>query len=118
VTQISYDGRTFRSSAAETTDARGDVPVGHFHQDGQQVWAEFAGGKVIRGRFVGTCGPDGTLDLAYCQLLEGGEAVAGMCTSKPEILGDGRIRLAEHWRRFDRAGSAGVSYIEEIPAPG
>ena len=115
---MSYDGRTFRSSAVETADAGGECPVGHYHQQGRQVWAEFAGGKVIRGTLVGTCGTDGTLELAYCQLLEGGEVVAGLCTSRPEILGDGRVRLAEHWRRFDRAGSAGVSYIEEVPAPG
>jgi hypothetical protein len=118
VTPINYEGRTFRSSAPETAGVRGEGPVGHFHQEGRQVWAEFAGGKVIRGRSVGTCGQDGTLELAYCQLLEGGAAVAGLCTSRPEHLGDGRIRLAEHWRRFDQAGSTGVSYIEEVPVPG
>jgi hypothetical protein len=118
VTSISYDGRTFRSSAAETAGSGGASPVGHYHQDGSVVWAEFAGGKVVRGSPVGTCGPDGTLELAYCQLLDGGDVVAGRCTSKPEILDDGRIRLAEHWRRFDQAGSTGVSHIEEVPAQG
>jgi hypothetical protein len=118
MTPISYDGRTFRSSAAETAGADGQGPVGHFHQDGRQVWAEFAGGKVVRGRFVGSCAQDGTLELAYCQLLEDGEVVAGLCTSKPEILDDGRLRLAEHWRRFDPAGSTGVSYIDEVAGPG
>jgi hypothetical protein len=39
--------------------------------------------------------------------------VAGRCTSTPQVLHDGRIRLREDWRRFDRDGSRGVSYIEE-----
>jgi hypothetical protein len=118
VDPINYDGRSFRSSAAETATAGGQGPTGHFHQDGGEVWAEFAGGKVVRGRWVGTCAPDGTLEFAYCQLLADGEVVAGLCTSKPEILDDGRIRLAEHWRRFDRTRSTGISYIEEVAGPG
>lgn len=113
---IGYEGRTFRSAAGETADAAGRGPVGHYHQDGDVVWAEFAGGTVVRGMLVGRCGPDGVLRLAYCQLLASGEAVAGRCTSVPAVLGDGRIRLAEHWQRYGPAASAGVSVIEEPPA--
>ncbi len=115
---IDYDGRVFRSSASETADPGGVGPLGHYHQHGNQVWAEFTGGKVLRGNLVGTCDQDGTLHLAYCQLLTGGTVVAGSCTSIPQVLDDGRVRLAEHWRRFDDAGSTGVSYIEEVAPPG
>lgn len=110
---INYDGRTFRSTAAETEGADGQGPVGHYHHDGDVVWAEFAGGKVVRGTLVGHCDADGVLHLAYCQLLAGGHAVAGSCTSLPTILDDGRIRLHEHWQRFGAAAATGVSVIEE-----
>ncbi len=110
---INYDGRTFRSAAAETASADGAGPVGHYHQDGDVVWAEFAGGKVVRGSLVGSCRRDGVLELAYSQLLSTGEVVAGRCTSVPDVLEDGRIRLSEHWERFGPAGSTGVSVIEE-----
>ena len=36
---INYDGRTFRSAAAETAGNDGVGPVGHYHQDGDVVWA-------------------------------------------------------------------------------
>lgn len=111
-----YDGKRFRSAAAETA-AGGNVPVGHYHQAGDLVWAEFFGGKVVRGSLVGTCDQTGVLSLAYCQVLASGEVVAGECTSTPELLPDGRIRLREEWRRHGAAGGSGVSYIEEMPVP-
>lgn len=111
---IDYDDRFFSSGAPETATAQGS-PVGHYHQQGEQVWAEFHGGKVVVGRLVGTCDPGGILRLAYCQVLLDGQVIAGTCTSTPEHLPDGRLRLHEEWRRLD--GSTGVSCIEEIPAP-
>jgi len=112
---INYDGRVFCSAAAETADADGAGPVGHYHQAGGVVWAEFAGGRVIRGALVGSCGSDGVLELAYSQLLRTGEVIAGRCTSVPSVLEDGRIRLSEHWQRFGPDASTGVSVIEERP---
>lgn len=109
---MNYDGRRFASSAAETAGAGGDTPVGHYHQAGDVIWAEFAGGAVRSGRLVGSCGADGVLDLAYVQLLASGELAAGRMTSVPHPLPDGRVRLEERWRRDD--GSTGTSWIEEV----
>jgi hypothetical protein len=109
---VNYDGRRFSSSAAETA-AGGLTPVGHYHQSGDLVWAEFSGGAVRTGRLVGSCGPDGVIEAAYVQLLDGGDLAAGRMTSRPHLLPDGRIRLEERWRRDD--GSAGTSWIEQIP---
>lgn len=107
---LDYDGRRFRSTAAGD-----DVPVGSYHQRGDTVWAEFAGGRVVIGRLVGRQVEDGTLHLSYVQLLAGGDVVAGACVSTPVLLPDGRVRLREEWRRFDAHGSTGVSWIEELP---
>ncbi|MFE2411673.1 hypothetical protein ACFXDE_25310 [Kitasatospora sp. NPDC059408] len=112
--RIDYNNRFFSADpgGSPETAAAGESPVGHYHQLGDLVWAEFRGGKVLTGRLVGTCGPDGALRLAYCQVLSDGGVVAGECTSKPERLPDGRLRLREEWRRSD--GSSGVSHIEEV----
>ncbi|KXK63802.1 hypothetical protein AWW66_01065 [Micromonospora rosaria] len=115
---MDYDGRRFSSSAAETADRAGTTPVGCYHQRGDLVWADFAGGAVRTGRLVGTCAADGTLTVTYCQVLTDGQVLAGACRSVPEVLPDGRIRLREEWRRFDAAGSRGVSYLEELPGGG
>jgi hypothetical protein len=108
-----YDGRRFRSTATETSDG-GATPLGHYHQSGDLVWAEFAGGAVRSGRLVGRCADDGTLTLAYSQLMTDGRVVAGECVTTPERLPDGRLRLRESWRRLHGSGESGVSYIEEL----
>lgn len=112
-TRLDYDGRVFHPAGHERG---GDaVPTGRYHQDGDLVWAEFSGGHLRAGRLVGTCRPDGTIDASYCQVTADGQVVAGVCVSTPTALPDGRVRLAEHWRRAD--GSSGVSHIEErLPA--
>jgi hypothetical protein len=107
---IRYDNRTFKVADA---DGR-DVPMARYHQDGDVVWAEFAGGKVRRGSLTGTCAPDGVLRLAYCMVLEGGDVVSGRCVSTPTVLADGRIRLAEQWERYGPRGATGLSYLEEV----
>lgn len=112
-TRIDYDGRRFHHpvDAQLGGGTAAEKPVGHYHQDGDLVWAEFSGGAVRLGRLVGGCRPDGVIDAAYCMLTTGGETVAGACVSTPTVLPDGRVRLTERWRRLD--GSSGVSHIEE-----
>lgn len=111
---IDYDGRWFGLVAeAEASVDQGDRPFGQYHQQGSLVWAEFySGGRLRSGRLVGLGRADGTIDAGYCLLMADGELVAGQVHSVPVRLADGRIRLADHWRRLD--GSAGVSYIEEL----
>ncbi len=111
--RIDYEGRVFRSSAVETASA-GDVPVGRYHQDGDTVWADFDGGRVVRGYLVGRRTDDDSLDLAYCQVLADATVVSGRVRSTPELLPDGRVRLREEWERYGPHASRGVSVIEEV----
>lgn len=103
---IDYSDRVFRS--VEHPDI-----TGHYHGDGDLVWAEFSGASVSLGRLVGHRAADGNLELAYSYRLTTGDLVAGRCTSRPEVLPDGRIRLTEHFQRLD--GTVGISVIEEPP---
>jgi hypothetical protein len=110
--RIDYDGRRFRPVDSGPADGGGDTAEGHYHQDNDLVWAQFAGSGVRSGWLVGTCRADGVIDAAYCMVTSDGEAISGNMESTPTLLADGRVRLTEHWRRLD--GSAGVSEIEEI----
>ncbi|WP_196467640.1 hypothetical protein [Planomonospora sp. ID91781] len=107
-----YEGRRFTS---------GDVPAGvesptaTYRQDGDLLWGEFAGGHARRGALTGVCAPDGTLDFAYCMVLDTGEIVSGRCHSTPETLADGRVRLHEEWERYGEHAATGVSLLEELP---
>jgi hypothetical protein len=106
---VSYDGRTFRPHGEGA-----HVPQARYHQDGDLVWGEFAGGHVRRGSLAGTCSPDGTLDFGYCMVYDSGEIVSGRCRSTPQLLPDGRIRLNEQWERYAPHADRGVSYLEEV----
>ena len=111
---VNYDGRTFRVGGQDAAD----VPQARYHQDGNVVWGEFAGGHVRRGALAGTCSPDGLLDFAYCMVYDSGEVVSGRCRSTPQVLHDGRIRLNEEWERYAPHADRGVSYLDEIPPAG
>ncbi|MCH5689438.1 hypothetical protein LWM68_37470 [Niabella sp. W65] len=43
-----------------------------------------------------------------------GELMTGTCSSVPEILPDGKIRLHETWQWTSGDQSAGTSIIEEV----
>jgi hypothetical protein len=110
--QINYSGRRFRPAGERPGPDGTGTSVGVYHQDGDLVWAEFSGSAVRAGRLVGTCGPGGVIDATYCMVTATGETIAGGCVSTPTVLPDGRVSLAEQWRRLD--GSSGVSQVEEI----
>jgi hypothetical protein len=108
---IDYDGRRF----SPVTETPGHAPVAHYHQTGDLVWGEFSGGDVRRGSIAGTSAPNGVLRFAYCMVLDSGKVITGLCRSVPEVLGDGRIRLTEHWERYGPDASSGISALEELP---
>ena len=58
------------------------------------IWAEYAGGDVVRGHLVGTRRGD-RLDFRYVQLKHDGTTSSGHCVSTVVELPDGRVRLEE-----------------------
>ncbi|MEU4464805.1 hypothetical protein AB0G20_14015 [Streptomyces sp. NPDC024017] len=110
---IDYDGRRFRPVGADDGE-NGRMAV--YHQHGDLLWGEFSGGDARRGTLTGVCAESGEIEFAYCVVLADGSVVSGHCRSVPEVLDDGRIRLAETWERFGRHADRGTGRLEEIPA--
>jgi hypothetical protein len=111
---VSLDGRSF-VGVSNTGD--GDVGVAtvfRYHEDGGVVWAEYGGGGVRRGYLVGTRSGAG-LAFRYVHLDADGATASGRCTSRVEVLADGRVRLHETWSWESRDGS-GRSVVEEVVA--
>ena len=109
----SLDGRTFvgvRNSGDGEVDAS---TVFTYHQDGQLIWAEYAGGPIVLGRLVGTRDGD-LLTFRYVHASADGTTSGGRCTARLERLPDGRLRSPESWSWESRAGS-GSSVVEEEP---
>ncbi|MGW9438618.1 hypothetical protein [Streptomyces sp. NPDC055607] len=84
-----------------------------YHEQDGRVWADYAGGDVVRGHLIGTRRQD-TLDFRYVQLLTDGATSSGHCVSRVTERADGRLRLEETWAWESREGN-GTSVVEEVP---
>ena len=113
---IDYGGRVFASVANTANGDVGGETVFHYHQDGDLVWADYAGGAVRKGHLLGTVGDDGALAFTYHHMRTDGRAMTGECRSTLTVLADGRYRLEEDWRWTCGDGSRGRSTIEETTA--
>jgi hypothetical protein len=85
-----------------------------YHEKDGEIWAEYAGGDVVRGHLVGTREGD-RLDFRYVQLKRDGTTSSGHCVSAVVELADGRVRLEEAWE-WESQGGSGTSAVEQIPA--
>ncbi|MEV0693752.1 hypothetical protein [Streptomyces sp. NPDC050388] len=87
-----------------------------YHERDGGIWAEYAGGDVVRGYLVGTREGD-RLDFRYVQLRQDGTTSSGHCVSTVVELPDGRVRLEETWEWESQQGS-GTSVVEQLTGPG
>ncbi|MFJ2156230.1 MULTISPECIES: hypothetical protein [unclassified Streptomyces] len=83
-----------------------------YHEQDGGIWAEYAGGDVVRGRLVGTRAGD-RIDFRYVQLKTDGTTSSGHCVSLVTELPDGRVRLEETWEWESQEGH-GTSSVEQV----
>ncbi|WP_461149694.1 n-acetylglutamate synthase [Spirosoma pulveris] len=111
-----YDNKTFRSVTNTNNGEVSSETLFHYHQQDKLVWAEYAGGSIVKGFLIAVVQPDNSLDMRYEHVNTQDELMTGRCLSTPELLPDGRIRLHEQWQWTSGDQSSGQSVIEEIPA--
>ncbi|CEJ90868.1 hypothetical protein VHEMI06621 [[Torrubiella] hemipterigena] len=109
-----YDGKTFQSTANSDNGQVSSATIFHYHQQDRIVWAEYAGGSIVRGTLIATVRDDNSLDMRYQHVDTEGKLMTGQCDSKPETLNDGRLRMHEKWQWTSGDGSKGESTIEEV----
>lgn len=114
MTKVSYNNRRFRSVQNSGSGEVSPDTLFQYHQAGNVVWAEYSGGHILRGHLIASCDEFGELDMRYHHINIRGELMTGLCTSTPEILADGRIRLHERWQWTSGDLSSGESVIEEV----
>ena len=114
MTVPNYDGRHFRTVANTANGDVGSETVFEYHQEGDAVWATYRGGGVTLGTLVATVADDGRLDMRYAHVNDAGALMTGVCTSTPEVLPDGRLRLHEAWQWTSGDTSSGTSMLEEL----
>lgn len=110
---INYHNRIFRPvSNSENGEMSGDT-VFLYKQSGNILSAEYAGGRIRYGHLVGLVDEDGNIEMRYHQINDKDEIMTGKCTSRPEILENGKIRLHESWEWTSGDRSKGQSIVEE-----
>ena len=102
---------------ATVTAERGVIDaqtIFRFQQTGEQVQAEYSGGKLAAGYLVGTLRGD-ALEFRYCQQQLDGKLDGGVSSCTVERLRDGRLQIREEFEWASRPGT-GVNLITELPA--
>ncbi|MBP9160546.1 MAG: n-acetylglutamate synthase [Flavobacteriales bacterium] len=111
---MDYNNKLFRP--VENTD-NGETTaetVFAYKQSGNILTSEYQGGQIIKGHLIGLVDKNGLIEMRYHQVNLKGELMTGICTSKPEVMPNGKIRLHETWRWTSGDGSSGKSVLEEL----
>lgn len=111
---INYDGKTFRPLSNTDNGETSEETLFVYRQEGNILTSQYNGGKIQRGQLMALVGPDGSLDMRYHQVNTQGVLMTGRCTSVPEVLPNGKLRLHESWQWTSGDMSSGSSVLEEI----
>lgn len=109
-----YGGRLFRPVESSETSQTGTDTIFKYEQTGDLVIATYSGGSVKFGQIIGRMNPDGILDIRYQHIDRDNVLMTGVCTTTPEILSSGKLRLHEQWHWTCGDHTSGHSVLEEI----
>lgn len=111
---MNYNNKKFRAfSTSENSEVTNEV-IFHYKQRDNIVSCTYNGGTIVSGHLLGTVDDNGLINMHYHQYNSNNELMTGICTSTPEILADGRIRLHEKWQWTNGDQSEGESILEEV----
>ena len=111
---MNYHNRTFRPVRNTDNGETSEETLFLYQQDGAILTSTYAGGKIRKGHLIGLVDPEGNIEMRYHQINDQGEFRTGICSSRPEILPNGKIRLHETWQWTSGDGSKGESVLEEV----
>ncbi|WP_449539645.1 n-acetylglutamate synthase [Ferdinandcohnia sp. Marseille-Q9671] len=111
---INYNNKTFVSTENSSNGEVSDKTYFTYSQEGNILFATYSGGEIVKGTIIGMVKEEGSLEFRYNHVNSKNEIRGGKCSSTPEILADGRIRLHENWQWLDDERTEGHSIIEEV----
>lgn len=110
---INYNDKLFKPVNTTENSETSNETIFKYKQRGNILTAEYAGGKIVYGHLLGLVDHEGNIEMRYHQINQEGELMTGTCSSKPELLANGKIRLHETWQWTSGDQSKGQSIIEE-----
>lgn len=111
---MNYDGKQFSPVNNSDNSETSTETIFHYRQTGNILTSEYSGGQIISGHLIGLVDEAGNIEMRYHQVNIRGELMTGKCSSTPEILQNGKIRLHERWQWTSGDMSEGSSILEEI----
>ncbi len=111
---INYNNKTFKPVSNTENGETSAETLFHYAQKDNILTASYSGGKIKSGHLIGLVAENGIIDMHYHQVNDQDQLMTGVCSSKPEILPNGKIRLHETWQWTSGDLSSGNSIIEEI----
>lgn len=112
MSNVSLDGRTLAGVANADAGEVGSDTRFQFEQEGDRIYARYAGGDVVEGHLVGTF--DGReWEIRYTQINADHETATGHSRGTVEVLEDGRVRVEDEWEWESKEGR-GESVLEEV----
>ncbi len=111
---MNYNSKRFKPvSSSQNSEVSGDV-IFEYKQEGNRLSCDYFGSSIIQGHLLGLVDEHGNIEMYYHQINLKGILMSGICTSKPEIMKNGKVRLREQWQWTSGDKSFGESILEEI----
>ncbi len=111
---INYNNKKFRALVNSDNGEVDAALVFNYQQNGNILTCTYNGEKIIQGHLLGIVANDGSINMRYHQINIHQQIMTGICTSTPEIMPDGKIKLHEDWQWTSGDLSAGNSVLIEI----
>lgn len=111
---MNYHNKIFKPVTNSGNGETSEATRFHYQQEGNILTSEYQGGKIKKGHLIGLVDENGNIDMRYHQVNFEGELMTGRCSSRPEVMENGKIRLHENWEWTSGDGSRGNSILEEV----
>ncbi len=111
---MNYNNKKFRPVSNTENGEISEQTIFHYKQQGNILTCDYSGGQILKGHLMATVDEDGHIDMRYHQINSKGELMTGTCSSTPEVMPNGKIRLIEDWQWTSGDYSKGHSILEEI----
>lgn len=112
--KINYNNKTFKPIRNSKNGETSNETIFKYKQEGVILTSEYSGGQIKKGHLIGTVDDFGNIEMRYHQINKKDELMTGICSSTPEVLPSGKIRLHENWNWTSGNNSSGTSTLEEI----
>lgn len=111
---MNYNNKRFKPVSNPKNSETSEETIFEYKQKDNILTSTYSGGKILKGHLIGIVSKDGKIEMRYHQVNLKEELMTGICSSKPEIMENGKIRLHESWEWTSGDTSKGDSILEEI----